>query len=166
MFLSAPYFVPISIPLSLGSYRRWIFYTNYCLKGKFAGTPHPLYVSWDVSLHDRRFWDSWFILLLQRSGAFVCNSGDPGLNDPWVGKIPWKREWIPNSVFLPGEFHGRRSLAGYNPWGWKELDTMQKWFNSVLISMPLYRPVHYFHQGVLVEGRDITVESRPPCSWN
>ena len=36
--------------------------------------------------------------------------------DPWVGKIPWKREWPPTSVFLPGEFHGqRRSLAGYIP---------------------------------------------------
>ena len=32
--------------------------------------------------------------------------------DPWVGKIPWKREWQPTSVFLPGEFQGQRSLAG------------------------------------------------------
>jgi len=35
--------------------------------------------------------------------------------DPWVGKIPWKREWLPTPVFLPGEFHGQRSLVGYNP---------------------------------------------------
>ena len=26
--------------------------------------------------------------------------------DPWVGKIPWRREWQPTPVFLPGEFHG------------------------------------------------------------
>ena len=32
--------------------------------------------------------------------------------DPWVGKIPWRREWQPTPVFLPGEFHGERSLAG------------------------------------------------------
>ena len=31
---------------------------------------------------------------------------------PWVGKIPWKRSWQPIPVFLPGEFHGQRSLAG------------------------------------------------------
>ena len=31
---------------------------------------------------------------------------------PWVGKIPWRREWLPTSVFLPGEFHGSRILAG------------------------------------------------------
>ena len=36
--------------------------------------------------------------------------------DPWVGKIPWKRAWQPTPVFLPGESHGQRSLAGYSPW--------------------------------------------------
>ena len=40
--------------------------------------------------------------------------------DPWVGKIPWRREWLPTPVFLPGEFHGKRSLASYSPWGCKE----------------------------------------------
>ena len=29
----------------------------------------------------------------------------------------------PHPEFLPGEFHGQRSLAGYSPWGGKELDT-------------------------------------------
>ena len=37
--------------------------------------------------------------------------------DHWVGKIPWRREWQPTPVFLPGESHGQRSLVGYNPWG-------------------------------------------------
>ena len=46
--------------------------------------------------------------------------------DPWVGKIPWRREWLPTPVFLPGEFHRQRSLAGYSPWGVKELDTTEK----------------------------------------
>ena len=27
---------------------------------------------------------------------------------------PWRREWLPTPVFLPGEFHGERSLAGYS----------------------------------------------------
>ena len=43
-------------------------------------------------------------------------SGRPGF-DPWVGKIPWKRERLPTPVFWPGEFHGL-----YSPWGRKELD--------------------------------------------
>ena len=44
---------------------------------------------------------------------------------PWVGKIPWRRKWQPTPLFLPGEFHGQRSLAGYNPWGHKESDTAE-----------------------------------------
>ena len=37
--------------------------------------------------------------------------------DLWVRKIPWRREWQPTPVFLPGEFHGQRSLEGYSQWG-------------------------------------------------
>ena len=46
--------------------------------------------------------------------------------DPWDGKIPWRRECLPTAVFLPGEFHGQRSLVGYSPWGQKELDTTER----------------------------------------
>ena len=42
--------------------------------------------------------------------------------DPQVGKIRQRRKWQPTPVFLPGEFHGQRSLAGYSPWGHKELE--------------------------------------------
>ena len=41
----------------------------------------------------------------------ACNTGDPGFN-PWVRKIPWRRKWLPTSVFLPGKSHGQRSLEG------------------------------------------------------
>ena len=34
--------------------------------------------------------------------------------DPWVRKIPWRRKWQPPPIFLPGKFHGQRSLAGYS----------------------------------------------------
>ena len=37
--------------------------------------------------------------------------------------IPWRRKWQPTPVFLPGELHGQRSLAGHSSWGHKELDT-------------------------------------------
>ena len=46
--------------------------------------------------------------------------------DPWVGKIPRRREWLPTPALLPGEFHGQRRLAGYNPWGHEELDTTEQ----------------------------------------
>ena len=40
----------------------------------------------------------------------------------WVRKILRRREWQPTPVSLPGESQGQRSLAGYSPWGHKELD--------------------------------------------
>ena len=43
-----------------------------------------------------------------------------------VGKILWSRKWQPTQLFLPGEFHGQRSLAGYSPWGLKELDMAER----------------------------------------
>ena len=43
--------------------------------------------------------------------------------DPWVRKIPWRRKWQPSLVFLPGESHGQRSLAGCSPWGLQKSQT-------------------------------------------
>ena len=45
--------------------------------------------------------------------------------DPWVGKIPWRRQWQPTLVLLPGKSHGRRSLVDYSPRGHKESDTTE-----------------------------------------
>ena len=42
----------------------------------------------------------------------------PGFN-PWVGKIPWRREGLPTPVFCPREFQG------HSPWGCKESDTTE-----------------------------------------
>jgi len=48
-----------------------------------------------------------------RGKESACNAGRPGF-DPLVRKIPWRREWLPTLVFLPGEFHKQRSLVGYS----------------------------------------------------
>ena len=50
----------------------------------------------------------------------------PGF-DPWVGKIPWRRERLPTPVFCLGEFHGL-----YSPWGCKESDMTEQ------LSLPLH----------------------------
>ena len=42
--------------------------------------------------------------------------------DPWVGKIPWRREWQPTPIILPVNSHGQKSLVGYTPWDPKESD--------------------------------------------
>ena len=61
--------------------------------------------------------------------------------DPWVGKVPRRREWLLTPVFLPRELHGQRNLMGYSPWGLKELD-MTEWLTFWFTS--LYLPVVIF----------------------
>ena len=48
----------------------------------------------------------------------ACNRR-PGFH-PWVRKIPWRREWQPTSVFLPGKLHGQRRLTGKSM-GWQRV---------------------------------------------
>ena len=45
---------------------------------------------------------------------------------PGLGRFPWRKKWHPTLVFSPGKFHGQRSLAGYSPWGCKQLGTTEQ----------------------------------------
>ena len=47
-------------------------------------------------------------------------------SSPWFRKIPWRREWQPTAVFLPGEAHEQRSLVGYSPCGRMMLDRTER----------------------------------------
>ena len=53
------------------------------------------------------------------------NAGDLGLI-PGSGRFPWRREWYPTPVFLPGEFYGQKSLVGYSLRGHEELNTTEQ----------------------------------------
>ena len=55
-------------------------------------------------------------------GSAVKNLPAGNVVHPWVGKIPWRREWLATPLFLPAVFNGQRSLAGASPWGHKESD--------------------------------------------
>ena len=57
----------------------------------------------------------------------------PGF-DSWMGKIPWRREWLPTLVFLPRESHGQRNPASYSPWGRKESDTTERLHLSGMVA--------------------------------
>ena len=66
----------------------------------------------------------------------------PEMQETWVDPlemIPWRKEWQPIPVFLPGECPGQRSLAGYSPWGRIESDTTE-WLTLSLSSL-------FWHQG-------------------
>ena len=75
----------------------------------------------------RSFCEIWVLSssLLGKEPAYQCRRHRRCGFDPWVWKIPWRRKWQPTPVFLPGKSHGQRSLAGYSPWGCKELDTTE-----------------------------------------
>ena len=62
--------------------------------------------------------------------------------DPCVRKIPWRREWQPTPLFLPGQFHGQRSLVGYSAWGRKVLD-MTEWLNTFTLSYIIGRCLNF-----------------------
>ena len=54
----------------------------------------------------------------------ACNAEDPG--SIYLGwEDPWEKGMAAHPVFLPGEFHGLRSLVGFSPWGHKESDTTE-----------------------------------------
>ena len=54
--------------------------------------------------------------------------------DPWVRKIPWRREWQPTPVFLPKEPYGQRNLEGYSLQDQKESD-MTKHLSTGLLKL-------------------------------
>ena len=53
--------------------------------------------------------------------------------DAGVVRIPWRRKWQPTPVFLPGEPHGQKSLAGYSTRDCKELDVTEHAHTTLLI---------------------------------
>ena len=57
------------------------------------------------------FLNKVFTLLSGKESACQCRRH---VFNPWVGTFSWRRKWQPTPVFLPGEFHGQRSLVGYS----------------------------------------------------
>ena len=79
-------------------------------------------------LHCR--WECKLVQLLPRwlrgkESACQCRRCKRHEFNPWVWKIPWRGKRQPTPVLLPENIHRQRSLAGYSPWGLKELDTVE-----------------------------------------
>ena len=83
-------------------------------------------------------WHSVFFMVWASQGALViknlpANAGDiKDRFDPWIGKIPWRRKWQSTPVFLPKQFHGQRSLAGYRI---TKSRTRLKWLSTAHTSL-------------------------------
>ena len=70
----------------------------------------------------------------------------------WVKKIPCSRKWQPTPVFLPGEFHGPRSLTGYNPWGCKESNTTEATEHALIFKATVLEREENRYRSIKVVG--------------
>ena len=83
-----------------------------------------------------------------------------------VRKIPWSRKWQLTPVFLPGKFHGQRSLTAFSPWYGKESDTTQRLLekealpSSFICFLFIFWP-HHDASRILVPQQGI--EPKPPA---
>ena len=88
-----------------------------------------------------------------------------------VRKIHWRSEWQPTPVFLPGEFHGQRSLAGCNLWVHKESDTTEQltlslfclkmWFKKLKLTVLFSENFPSFRCGRNWQKSDVSGKSIP-----
>ena len=76
----------------------------------------------------------WASLVAQTVIFLWCRR--PRFN-PWVRKIPWRRDWQPIPIFLPGGFHGQRTLVGYSAWHCKE-SSMTEWLSTHTLKRKVY----------------------------
>ena len=97
---------------------------QFCPRGHLAtsrdlavGTGFPLWLSWQR------------ICLKCRKAGF----------DPWVGKIPWKRERLSTPVFWPGDL--------YSPWGHKESNTTERLSLHYFPVSPVVKNLHFHCRG-------------------
>ena len=65
---------------------------------------------------------------------FACNAGDL-CSIPESGRSPGGGKGLPTPVFLPGKYHGQRTLVGYNPWSHKKSETTEHSVSILQIHM-------------------------------
>ena len=79
-------------------------------------------------LPTQNVWHSQVVLVVKNppanAGHISGKNTGVGCHLP-PGRVLWRRTWQPTPVFLPGQFHGQRSLVGYRPWGCKESDVTE-----------------------------------------
>ena len=112
----------LGLPHSMVASGQFVFHVTWfeVLLKEISSLSHCIVFLYFVAFR-LPWWLRWYRICLQ------CRR--PGF-DPLVWRIPWRREWQPTPVFLPGESHGQRSLEdkrlGYSPWGRKELDMTEQ----------------------------------------
>ena len=140
--LGGPFFFllpPLPLLLFLDFFLLLLIYTFIHSFNKYPWVNVTAVSGTVLATNARWFGASQVALVVNNS---PINAGDMWHGfDPWGGKIPWRRAWQPTPVFLPGEFHGQRSLMGYGPQDCKKLYMTEatwciRWFTRYLL-LPL-----------------------------
>ena len=79
------------------------------LKFQLEATRIYFWVWWHLICLLQCQWSTDRLSVLRGRCSYMCVGPKLVSSHHW---IPWRREWLPTPVFLPGEFHGQRNLAG------------------------------------------------------
>ena len=129
---------------------------NLMDRGAWQATVHGVLKSWT--------WLKWLNTYAQKNKGFPHGASGKehtcqcrrykrrGFN-PWVRKISWRRAWQPTPVFLLGESHGQRSLAGYSQCKgsqrvgqeWSNLACMHKGIKHFTLGFPTDYFIKIYH---------------------
>ena len=94
----------------------------------------------------------------------ICLQGGKPRFDPWVRRIPWRREWLPIPVFVPGEFHGQMSMVGYSPQSGKEWVTTEA--NNTFPFTALRINFEKENRSIYLQGPTATASVHHPKCFN
>ena len=86
--------------------------------------PHQQCIKIPMSPHPCQHLLYVFIIIIIIICLLLCHR-IPRLH-PWGGKVPWNREWQATPLFLPGKFHGPRSLQAI-VWGLQSWTRLRDW---------------------------------------
>ena len=111
----------ISVSNHMVSSRVWHTVSHTCVLFKLLYFVYSIqYCTWVQNLYCKPRMSS-----MTRKKSYYPDMTGSFFQEGWyprVRKIPWRRKWQPTPVFLPGKFHGHRSLVGYTLWSCKESD--------------------------------------------
>ena len=103
---------PLINQLVMGSMEHSVPESTFCMNTQDGKTRHSkIYFFMSLSLNGLPY------------DVGICRRPQFSL---WVGKILWRRKWLPTPIVLSGDSYGQRSLAGYSPWSHKEWDTTEQ----------------------------------------
>ena len=134
--------IPVLISFSHSDFQH-VEIASELLRGLFWEWPDQCSLSFPLNITCPRSWSCFPGGTSGKEPTCQCRRQKRCEFDPWVRKIPWRREWQPTPVLLPGESRRQRDLAGFSPQGHKESDTTEATYRALTLRLQtLISPEH------------------------